>query len=255
MKSKAVLFGINYTGMDCELNGCVNDVNNIAVFLKQHGFNDINIYTDTNPSTKNDVCAFGICSILLKLVDESYENDLDLVWIHYSGHGTSVECFDGDETDGRDECLVPLDYELSGFIKDDTLCSILHKFNPKTKVILLIDSCNSGTICDLKYHYKDQCCREIENKRINSKAKILCLSACRDEQTSADTYNVFGPNMASGAMTSVFLDIVQKESNSINNVFVLIEHIAKELKQKGFDQIPQINSSYELNQDLSLLSS
>lgn len=38
----------------------------------------------------------------------------DTVWIHYSGHGGRVEDQDGDEDDGYDETLIPVDFQRKG---------------------------------------------------------------------------------------------------------------------------------------------
>ena len=45
----------------------------------------------------------------------------DHLFLHYSGHGTQVKDEDGDEADGKDEALVPCDYQTAGFIVDDDL--------------------------------------------------------------------------------------------------------------------------------------
>eukprot|EP00568_Trieres_chinensis_P013222 CAMPEP_0183315588 /NCGR_PEP_ID=MMETSP0160_2-20130417/52295_1 /TAXON_ID=2839 ORGANISM="Odontella Sinensis, Strain Grunow 1884" /NCGR_SAMPLE_ID=MMETSP0160_2 /ASSEMBLY_ACC=CAM_ASM_000250 /LENGTH=69 /DNA_ID=CAMNT_0025481189 /DNA_START=47 /DNA_END=253 /DNA_ORIENTATION=+ len=38
----------------------------------------------------------------------------DSLFFHYSGHGGHVEDTDGDEADGQDETLIPIDYESAG---------------------------------------------------------------------------------------------------------------------------------------------
>lgn len=38
----------------------------------------------------------------------------DSLFFHYSGHGGSVPDDDGDEEDGMDETLVPVDHEQAG---------------------------------------------------------------------------------------------------------------------------------------------
>ena len=38
----------------------------------------------------------------------------DTVWIHYSGHGGRVPDDDGDEDDGYDETLIPIDFQRKG---------------------------------------------------------------------------------------------------------------------------------------------
>ena len=43
----------------------------------------------------------------------------DYLFFHYSGHGGQQADKDGDEADGKDETLVPLDYQTAGQITDD----------------------------------------------------------------------------------------------------------------------------------------
>jgi metacaspase-1 len=43
----------------------------------------------------------------------------DIVWIHYSGHGSRVRDVSGDEEDGYDSTLIPVDFRSTGQILDD----------------------------------------------------------------------------------------------------------------------------------------
>eukprot|EP00923_Selenidium_pygospionis_P000172 GHVN01000304.1.p1 GENE.GHVN01000304.1~~GHVN01000304.1.p1 ORF type:complete len:103 (+),score=20.99 GHVN01000304.1:387-695(+) len=49
----------------------------------------------------------------------------DSLFFHYSGHGTRVPDLDGDEEDGFDEALVPLDFKKSEMLIDDIVNQIL----------------------------------------------------------------------------------------------------------------------------------
>jgi hypothetical protein len=65
---------------------------------------------------------------------------------HYSGHSSYVADQNGDEPEGRDECLVPCGYKSAGFITDDVL-KILYDGYPTTgNLTLVMDSCHSGTV-------------------------------------------------------------------------------------------------------------
>jgi metacaspase-1 len=48
-----------------------------------------------------------------------YSQDGDVVWVHYSGHGGRVRDVSGDEEDGYDSTLIPVDFRSSGQILDD----------------------------------------------------------------------------------------------------------------------------------------
>ena len=43
----------------------------------------------------------------------------DIVWVHYSGHGGRVRDVSGDEEDGYDSTLIPVDFRNAGQILDD----------------------------------------------------------------------------------------------------------------------------------------
>lgn len=43
----------------------------------------------------------------------------DSLFFHYSGHGGQAADLDGDEDDGFDETILPLDFKTAGEIIDD----------------------------------------------------------------------------------------------------------------------------------------
>ncbi len=68
------------------------------------------------------------------------------VLIYYSGHGSRTPDTNGDEIDGYDETLVPWDYgSKHKFIVDDEIHRWLSMLKAN-KVILIFDSCHSGTM-------------------------------------------------------------------------------------------------------------
>ena len=79
----------------------------------------------------------------------------DAVFCHYSGHGGKLRDDDGDEADGYDETLVPVDYDTAGQIRDDDLFSKLIAPLPAGVVMTcLFDCCHSGTVLDLPFVFK-----------------------------------------------------------------------------------------------------
>jgi len=150
-RRRAVLIGINYEGQQGELSGCHNDVLNIKRHLSKHeGFKekDMLILMDDGrhhqPTKKNILEAFD------RIVD--YSQAGDVVFIHYSGHGGRVRDTSGDEADGYDETLIPLDFKRAGQILDDDLYKRLVLKMPKdVTVVVLMDCCHSGTALDLPY--------------------------------------------------------------------------------------------------------
>lgn len=82
------------------------------------------------------------------LVEGSQSGD-SLVF-HYSGHGSQVKDRDGDEVDGYDEALVPVDYQTEGRIVDDEINAAIVRPLPRGAVLhAVIDTCFSGTFLDL----------------------------------------------------------------------------------------------------------
>ena len=86
---RAVLIGINYTGQQGALRGCHNDVKNIKEYLiKAQGFkeSDMLILMDDGqhhpPTKKNIEQAFVRIT--------QYSKAGDVVFVHYSGHGSRV---------------------------------------------------------------------------------------------------------------------------------------------------------------------
>merc|ERR1712217_467546 len=79
------------------------------------------------------------------------------LFFHYSGHGGSIADDDGDESDGKDECLFPVDFKEAGILRDDEVSQILVQNVPDgVKLVAVCDCCHSGTIMDLPYTYKPE---------------------------------------------------------------------------------------------------
>lgn len=115
-----------------------------------HGFQEENIEVlmddgkHTSPTYANIIAAFN------RIVAASKAGDV--VFTHYSGHGGKVRDQDGDEKDGYDETLVPLDYQTAGQIRDDTLFKdFVGKLREGVFATSIMDCCHSGTVLDLPY--------------------------------------------------------------------------------------------------------
>ena len=74
------------------------------------------------PTRKNITDAF------IKITQ--YSRTGDSVFIHYSGHGGRVRDTSGDEADGYDETLIPVDFRNAGQILDDDILDMLVKTMP-----------------------------------------------------------------------------------------------------------------------------
>ncbi|CCC69165.1 hypothetical protein NCAS_0C01750 [Naumovozyma castellii] len=154
-KRKALLIGINYIGSRSQLSGCINDVNNMLGFLTQrcgYSQDDIVILTDDQP---NPVCIptkYNMLRAMSWLVKDVQPGDH--LFLHYSGHGGQTPDLDGDEADGMDDVIYPVDFETQGFIVDDLMHDIMVRpLMQGVRLTALFDSCHSGTVLDLPFTY------------------------------------------------------------------------------------------------------
>jgi hypothetical protein len=141
--------------MKNELSGCINDAENLkSLLIGNFNYSDDNIVLMTDNANDNLYPSLeNILSQLEKLVSEAESDDLDELWISYSGHGSYTWDQNNDEKDRRDELLCPLDYDSNGGITDDVINSYLSRIPVKCHVICLFDCCHSGTLADLTYNY------------------------------------------------------------------------------------------------------
>lgn len=253
-RKRALTVGINYIGTQAQLAGCINDSDSFVVFLTQHlGFDhgDIRQLRDDQqqrmPSKKNISTALGW------LVNGARPGDH--LFFHYSGHGSQQRDNDGDEMDGKDETIVPVDYQRHGMLSDDELRHLLARPLPKgVRLTVVLDCCHSGTGMDLPYKVIIDASGQSTDVKKKSAHKIprlsdadICMvSGCRDSQTSADIQaGAAGNDQAAGAMTTAFLNVMRK-SPELSFHQVLFE-MRRFLKERGYQQVPQLSSEHFLN--------
>ena len=246
---KALLCGLNYTGTSSALHGCINDVNNVKKMLLSQGYKeeDIRVMTDdTNEQPTKHRIMIG----LLWLLTNKPNKKVDL-FFHYSGHGSWTVDKSGDEMDGRDEALCPLDYQRNGLIYDDVLKEFIQKhITPNAKLYCLVDACHSGSIFDLRFNLTVDELKTEDDKVSSSfkveahtyddiKGNIMVLSGCEDKQTSADAWI---NQQSQGAMTHSFLEAL-KMSNYELTYEQLMTNIYQVIKTGKYNQNPTMSSN------------
>lgn len=241
IKSKhALLIGCNYNDSQYKLNGCINDVKNVQTLINKYGFNNITLLTDETEQKPNKST---ILNEFTKLLMNS--NSGDLLFFSFSGHGSYVLDKNGDEKDGYDELIVPLDFNA---ITDDEIKTIIQTYlKPNVTLFSLFDCCFSGTVLDLKYQYLDSLNYDnyTENNNTNdTHGNVLMISGCTDEQTSADA---FINNISQGAMTWSFIKSVNNNPNL--SWRELIKSMRDLLKNSKYEQIPQLSTGQIFNID------
>ncbi len=250
MTKKALLIGINYTSDSThKLQGCVYDVYEMKKVLEQvfdYNESDIIMISDSN----NDIepTYSNILENLKKLVDESV--NLEEIFIHYSGHGTQVRDTNGDEPDRKDEGIVPIDFNNSGIITDDTLYdNFFSKIDSNCRTVCVFDSCNSGSISDLNYSWLSDGKKIYKTTLTNLKpieTKIFVLSGSVDDKYS---YEAEDPETSHpcGAL-SLELRNILKENNWILSIDNLIILLTKKLKTSSFTQTPVLTTGFDCDQ-------
>jgi hypothetical protein len=138
MAKRALCIGINdYPGTQNDLSGCVNDAEDWAATLQARGFTVAKML-DGQATKANIVRA------LETLIGAAGAGD-SLV-ITYSGHGTFVPDAQGDEPDARDEGLCPYDIDRGNVLLDDELHALFQRCPERAKLVLIADSCHSGSV-------------------------------------------------------------------------------------------------------------
>lgn len=237
-KRSAFLVGINYTGTANELYGCINDTKNIEDLLKnKYNFTDVTLLHDetSEKPTKQNILN-GLQTLL------SNTNSGDTAFFMFSGHGTCTADFNGDEKDGRDELIIPIDaISFDTCILDDDLNKLIRNtLKPGAKLVALFDSCFSGTVLDLRYTYG----YPDNTNESETAGDVYMISGCTDAQTSADTVApINAKTMASGAMTYAFLTMI-KETAFMGD---LITKMQTFLKDNGYSQRPLLSSGKKVD--------
>src|SRR5688572_7651093 len=116
---RALLIGINKYKVLPRLRGSINDIETMRqILITRWGFPEQRISMVTDEAATR----MGILAALDKLVKET--GPQDIVYVHYSGHGSQVQDLNGDEEDdGLDETILAQDGRTNDIldITDDEL--------------------------------------------------------------------------------------------------------------------------------------
>lgn len=179
----------------------------------------------------------------------------DSLFFHYSGHGGQTKDLNGDEIDGWDEVIYPVDFKTHGHIIDDDMHEILVKPLPAgCRLTALFDSCHSGTALDLPYIYsshgrlKGNQVSELWRERLTRPCDAISWSGCKDGQTSADTFSDSG--VAVGAMSNAFITSL---TNNHEQTYQELLRSIRLILHPRFSQKPQLGSSHPIDTGLKFI--
>ncbi|MDQ1060410.1 hypothetical protein QFZ23_004311 [Arthrobacter globiformis] len=129
-----------YGGWDGKLNGCENDARTMVGIAEAEGFDEIHTMF-TRQATSSAVLGFiGEAAQRLK--------PGDLFVCTYAGHGgqlPNLNAQDDPEESGSDSTWVLWNEQL----RDDLLWESWLKFAPGTNIVIISDSCHSGSVARL----------------------------------------------------------------------------------------------------------
>ncbi len=136
---KSLHIGVNkvdpahYQGWSGPLNACEYDAEDMKSLAESQGFATEILLT--SKATRKAVID-GIRGAASKLAGG------DILLLTYSGHGGQVGDYNRDEPDNKDETWCLYDGQLI----DDELYKLWSEFKPGVRVLVLSDSCHSGTV-------------------------------------------------------------------------------------------------------------
>ena len=180
----------------------------------------------------------------------------DRLYVHYSGHGSSIPTAAADEAYHVDSTWVPLDYAKAGCIVDNDLRVRLAGRVPAGATLWVTsDSCHSGSVLDLRFSFADASAAATVTSSTSSTCvenayyavtpgRVLLLSGCRDLQTSADT---FEDSSAQGALSWALFSALATHGRTAG-LNGLLKQVRSLLIGHKYTQVPQLSSGQ--SQDL-----
>lgn len=211
-RRRAFLVGISHydtplTGYQWNNINGIEDVNLLTPVLKKQGF--------TTTTLLDEQATFdNIVSQIAQFSNKTKKGDI--VYLHFSSHGQPVEDLNGDEEDGWDESIVPIDaykiykkgtYEGQKHLTDDMLNKYIRKLREKIGptgfLYVVIDACHAGTSSranddtvrgtHVGFTYNNKVFKPSASKkshyRIKASAKlsnVLFIEACRPDQVNTE---------------------------------------------------------------------
>ena len=211
-RKRAFMVGISHydtalTGYQWNNINGVEDCNLLSPILKKQGFY-LTTILDEQATYQN------ITNQLSTFTNQTKKGDI--VYLHFSAHGQPVEDLNGDEEDGWDEAIVPIDayknykkgvYEGKKHLLDDQLNTYIKKLRTKIGtagfLYVVIDACHSGTSSrandetirgtKVGFTYNNKVFKPSTQKKSHYKVEatpkmshVMYLEACRPDQVNME---------------------------------------------------------------------
>ena len=211
-RKRAFMVGISHydtalTGYQWNNINGVEDIKLLESILKKQGFY-LTTLVDEQATYQN------ITTQLSSFINKTKKGDI--VYLHFSTHGQPVEDLNGDEEDGWDEAIVPIDayklykkgtYEGKNHLLDDQINKFVRKLRekigPSGFLYVVIDACHAGTSSrandetvrgtKVGFTYNNKVFKPSTSKQSNYKveasaklANVLFIEACRPNQVNME---------------------------------------------------------------------
>lgn len=211
-RKRAFMVGISHydtalTGYQWNNINGVEDINLLSPILKKQGFY-LTMLLDEQATYQN------ITNQLSTFTNQTKKGDI--VYLHFSAHGQPVEDLNGDEEDGWDEAIVPIDayknykkgvYEGKKHLLDDQLNTYIKKLRTKIGttgfLYVIIDACHAGTSSrandetirgtKVGFTYNNKVFKPSTQKKSHYKVEatpkmshVIYLEACRPDQVNME---------------------------------------------------------------------
>ena len=233
-QKRAFMVGISHydtalTGYQWNNINGVEDIRLLEPILKKQGFY-LTSLLDEKATYQN------ITTQLSNFINQTKKDDI--VYLHFSAHGQPVEDLNGDEQDGWDEAIVPIDayklykkgiYEGKKHLLDDQLNVYIKKLRtkigPNGFLYVVIDACHAGTSSrandetirgtKVGFTYNNKVFKPSMQKKSHYKLEastkmshVMYLEACRPDQVNMEIkikdkrYGPLSYNIAQALLTN-----------------------------------------------------
>jgi hypothetical protein len=169
-----------YSGWDGPLSACEHDAADMAALAESKGMKPTVLRTKQATRSRFLAAVRAAAKTLKKG---------DFFFLTFSGHGGQVRDASGDEPDRKDETWCLYD----GQLVDDELYVELGRFAAGVRVLVLSDSCHSGTVTRARVPTDpDEALARVDAAARETalagefKPAVILLSGCKDNQTSMD---------------------------------------------------------------------
>jgi hypothetical protein len=172
-QGRSIHIGLNhvdpnaYSGWDGALAGCINDARDMQMIANGLGYRSL-LLTDAVATADRVIQEIGQAAQEL--------DSGDILFLTYSGHGGQFVDVNGDEPDSLDETWVLWDRQL----QDDELYALWSHFAAGVRIVMLSDSCHSGTVLRMVTAYRDLAAQLRRSKGVPRSSDLAALAALAD---------------------------------------------------------------------------